>query len=161
MAVFYTGGELYRMAAEMERTGMAYYNGVAGQAKDEAVKAVFQYLASAEKRHLRTFKKLWHGAVTSNPPEGYRGEYKSYLVALLRDQVFPSSAVARSRAARSGSASALNTGIKAEKDSILFYAGLLDIVAVDDRAAILKIIAEEKRHLRKLTDYKYKSGCFK
>jgi rubrerythrin len=161
MAVFFKSGELYRMAGEMERTGYAYYNEIANSTSDAAVKTVFQYLASAEKRHLRTFKRLWHKAPKSSPPESYRGEYKNYLAALLKDQVFSTSAVAKSRAARSSIVSSLNTGIKAEKDSILFYSGLLDIVHADHIAAIGKILAEEKRHLRKLMDYKYKSGCFK
>jgi rubrerythrin len=161
MAAFFRSGELYRMAAEMERTGLAFYNTIAEQAKDLTVKAVFGYLAIAEKRHLRTFKKLWSAAAKSSAPETYRGEYKNYLAALLKEQVFPSSGIARSRAARSSQLSALNTGLKAEKESILFYSGLLDLVPQQDRTAIQKILAEEKRHLRKLMEYKYKSGCFK
>ena len=161
MAVFFRGGELYRIAMETEKSGLAFYTEIARQAKDEATKAVYLYLAAAEKRHLRTFKRLWNHAARSKPPESYKGEYRNYLAALLKDKIFPSSATAKSRASKSNAGSALNTGIKAEKDSILFYSGLLDLTPTDDKIAIEKILAEEKRHLRRLMDYKYKSGCFK
>jgi rubrerythrin len=161
MAVFFKSGELYRMAAAMERTGIAYYKGIAENTKDAGAKAVFKYLEEAEKRHLRTFKKLWNQSAKSSPPESYRGEYANYLRTLLKDLVFPTSGLARSRAARSTPLSALNTGIKAEKESILFYSGLLDVVHQDHKSALIKILGDEKRHLRRLMDYKYQSGCFK
>lgn len=161
MAVFFKSGELYRMAMEMERMGFSYYSELASHATNAEVKNVFQYLATAEKRHLRVFKRLWNTTSKSGPPESYRGEYKNYLIALLKDKVFSSSAAARSRAIRSSLISALNTGIKAEKDSILFYSGLLDVTPTTDNPAITKILSEEKKHLRKLLDYKYKSDCIK
>ncbi|MCX6006784.1 MAG: ferritin family protein [Chloroflexi bacterium] len=161
MAVFFKEGELYRIAAEMERSGLAFYSEVARQAKDESTKAVYAYLITSEKRHLRKFNSLFSHSAKSSNPESYKGEYRNYLAALLKDRVFSSSALARSRASKSSVRTALDTGIKAEKDSILFYAGLLDLVPEDNRTAIGMILAEEKRHLQRLMDYKYKSGCFK
>jgi rubrerythrin len=160
MAEFFKSGELYRVAVQMERNGLAFYSQVARQTKDAATRAVYEYLAASEKRHLRKFRTLLSHTARSSAPEGYRGEYRNYLIALLKDKVFPSSAAARSRAARSSAGTALSTGIKAEKDSILFYSGLLDLIPSHERTAVEKILAEEKRHLRRLTDYKYKSGCF-
>ena len=160
MEGFFRDAELYRIAAEMERNGLAFYSKVAQQTGDESTRAVYDYLAAAEKRHLKTFKRLWVNSGKSSPPESYKGEYRNYLIALLKDRVFPSSAAARSRAARSGPRAALETGIKAEKDSILFYSGLSDLIPRNNRAAIQRVLAEEKRHLRRLMDYKYKSGCF-
>jgi rubrerythrin len=160
MAEFFKNGELYRVAVQMERNGLSFYSQVARQTRDEATKAVYEYLAASEKRHLKKFKALLSHTAKSSPPESYRGEYRNYLIALLKDKVFPSSAVARSRASRSSARAALSTGIKAEKDSILFYSGLLDLIPAHERTAVEKVLAEEKRHLRRLTDYKYKSGCF-
>ena len=161
MAVFFKDGELYRMAAEMERNGLAFYSQIARQAKDESTKAVYTYLVTSEKRHLRKFNNLLHRSAKSSPPESYKGEYRNYLAALLKDRIFTSSALARSRASKSSARTALDTGIKAEKDSILFYSGLIDLVPEENRTAIKVILAEEKRHLRRLMEYKYKSDCFK
>jgi rubrerythrin len=161
MAVFFKNVELYRMAAEMERNGLAFYSQVARQAEDESTKAIFTYLVTCEKRHLRKFKSLFSRSPKSGTTGSYKGEYRNYLAALLKDTVFPSSALAQSRASKSSARTALNTGIKAEKDSILFYSGLLDLVPGDKRTAIEIVLAEEKLHLQRLMDYKYKSGCFK
>ncbi len=157
MAAFFKINELYRIAVEMERNGLAFYSKVASQSADEQTRAVYHYLASAEKRHLRTFKKLM-GNKTFSAPQSYRGEYRKYLGALLKDRVFPSSHLARSRAARSGPSASLKAGIAAEKESILFYMELRDLVSAADRVAIDRILGEEKRHLRRLSEYKEK-GC--
>ena len=158
MAAFFNSKELYRVAMEMERNGLAYYTGIAKNADDEQAGAIFDYLASSEKRHLKTFRKLWGNASKKKPPESYKGEYRQYVRALIKDSVFPSPASAKSRAARSGPGTALRTGIKAEKDSILFYAEMLDLVEPPDKKAVNRILAEEKRHLRRLMEYK-QSGC--
>jgi rubrerythrin len=161
MTVFFESGELYKAATQMERNGLAYYVVAAGLARDEETRAVYQYLASSEKRHPRTFRKLWTQSRHSSPPESYKGEYKNYLKTLLEDRIFPSSASARARAAKSRPLTALSTGIKAEKDSILFYSEMVDVVSPSDRDQVAKILAEEKRHLASLLKYKLKSRCLK
>jgi rubrerythrin len=157
MASFYKIDELYRIAVQMERNGLAFYNEVARLSGYEETRAVYAYLAAAEKRHLRTFKKLL-GNKAPSAPQSYKGEYSKYLKVLLNDMIFPTTAIARSRAAKSGASAALKSGINAEKDSILFYMELLDLVPPADRTTVDKIIAEEKRHLRRLAEYK-ETGC--
>jgi rubrerythrin len=49
---------------------------------------------------------------------------------------------------------AVEVGIGAEKDSILFYEQLRDIAAGNAAEDIAKIISEEKAHLRKLAELK-------
>jgi rubrerythrin len=157
MAAFFKGNELYRIAMQMERNGLAFYNEIARLSDNEQARAVYQYLATSEKRHLRTFKKLLGGKELS-APQSYKGEFRKYIKVLLKDRVFPSSAIARSRAAKSGPSAAIRAGITAEKDSILFYTELLDLVPPSDRTALDKILLEEKRHLRRLAEYK-ETGC--
>jgi rubrerythrin len=157
MAAFFKNNELYRIAMQMERNGLAFYNEIARLSDNEQTRAVYEYLATSEKRHLRTFKKLLGGKALS-APQTYRGEFRKYIKVLLKDRVFPSSAIARSRAAKSGPSAAIRTGINAEKDSILFYTELLDVVPPADRTALDKILLEEKRHLRRLAEYK-EMGC--
>ncbi len=162
MAEFFRSGELYRIAMQMERTGLAFYNAVAERSRDQSTRAVYVYLASAEKRHLKTFRKLWNTTGKSAPPESYKGEYRKYIKALIKDAVFPSAAVAKSRAMKSGPTAALKTGIQAEKDSILFYSELMNLLSDPEKDAVKKIVAEEKRHLRRLLEYQTEfAECFK
>jgi len=157
MTAYFKREELYRIAIEIERSGLAFYTEIARLSKNEQSRAVYDYLANSEKRHLRTFKKLLGKNVIS-APQSYRGEYRKYLMTLLKDRVFPSSAIARSRAAKSGPSAALKAGINSEKDSILLYTELRYMVSPSDRTVIERILAEEKRHLRRMADFK-KTGC--
>ena len=48
----------------------------------------------------------------------------------------------------------LDTAIRLEKDSVLFYNELLGEVAEKDAPAVQEIIDEEKRHVRTLVEAK-------
>ena len=162
MVEFFRGSELYRIAMQMERTGLAFYTAIAEQSRDISTRAIYEYLASAEKRHLKTFRGLWNKTGKSAPPESYKGEYRKYIKALIKDTVFPSTAAAKSRATKSGWSAALKTGIQAEKDSILFYTELLNLLSDPENKAIKRILSEEKRHLRRLLEYQVDfAGCYK
>jgi rubrerythrin len=49
---------------------------------------------------------------------------------------------------------AVEVGIEAEKDAILFYEQLREIMSGDAAEAIATVISEEKAHLRKLAEIK-------
>jgi len=51
---------------------------------------------------------------------------------------------------------AIELGISAEKDSILFYYGMKEIMPKRAHPTLDKIIAEEKLHLRQLSELKKK-----
>jgi rubrerythrin len=51
---------------------------------------------------------------------------------------------------------ALELAIRAEKDSILFYYQMRDIMPQRAQPTVNKIIAEEKSHLRQLSELKRK-----
>jgi rubrerythrin len=89
------------------------------------------------------------------PPEGYAEEYGLYLKSLVDSSVFTSVDQARQQAARTDSpAKALDIGIQAEKDSILFYTEMQNLVKPAERQLIEKIIGEERGHLNQLLKLK-------
>ena len=103
----------------------------------------------------KTFQGMLDKADKFEVPEAYAGEYAAYLQALVDSAVFTDDAVTSELATRSGSdAAAVELGISAEKDSILFYYELREMMPKPGRATIDKIIAEEKLHLRQLSDLK-------
>jgi rubrerythrin len=92
------------------------------------------------------------------PPETYTEEYMLYLKALVDSAVFSNVTEAQQKAGKvSGQIEAIDTGIQAEKDSILFYTELQNLVRERDRKVVLSILDEEKKHLRQLSDLKAKS----
>lgn len=155
MPVF-TAGELYDVAVGIERNGVAYYESLAQLAADQGLKQIYTGLAKMERHHVEVFQAMRAGAgVETLVPQADEGEYGRYLQALIDSSVFTSDAVARDMAKKaSGPAEALQLALGAEKDSILFYTEMRDLVPQRERDAVTRIITEERAHVRELSELK-------
>jgi rubrerythrin len=153
MAVFFSGSELLEIAMGIERNGMAFYQALADKTGKRDVKDIYTYLAGEEKKHLDTFQGMSDSLGQAKLPETYTEEYMLYLKSLVDSAVFSNVTEARQKANKvSNEVEALDTGIRAEKDSILFYTELQHLVRERDRKVVLKILDEEKNHLRQLSE---------
>jgi rubrerythrin len=153
MGVFFSGSELLEVAIGIERNGMAFYQTLADKTGRREVKDIYKYLAGEEKKHLNTFQGISDSLGQAKPPEIYTEEYMLYLKSLVDSAVFSNVAEAQQKAEKTLSEiEAIDTGIQAEKDSILFYTELQDLVRKQDRKVILNILVEEKKHLRQLSE---------
>jgi rubrerythrin len=153
MAVFFSGSELLEIAMGIERNGMAFYQALADKTGKRDVKDIYAYLAGEEKKHLDTFQGMSDSLGQVKPPETYTEEYMLYLKSLVDSVVFSNVTEAQQKAAKiSNEIEAVDTGIQAEKDSILFYIELQNLVRERDSKVVLKILDEEKNHLRQLSD---------
>ena len=158
MGVFFSGSELLEIAIGIERNGMAFYQALADKTGSKDVKDIYNHLAGEEKKHLDTFQGMSDSLGQAKPPETYTEEYMLYLQSLIDSAVFSNVTEARQKAARvSNEIEALDTGIQAEKDSILFYTELQNLVRERDRKVVFNISNEEKKHLRQLSELKAKS----
>jgi rubrerythrin len=157
MAVFFSGSELLEIAIGIERNGMAFYQAVADKTGKRDVKDIYNYLAGEEKKHLDIFQGMSDTLGQAKPPETYTEEYMLYLKSLVDSTVFSNVTEAQQKAGKvSDEIEALDTGILAEKDSILFYIELHNLVRERDRKVVLNIVDEEKKHLRQLSELKRK-----
>jgi len=155
MAVFFSGSELLEIAMGIERNGMAFYQALADKTGKRDIKDIYSYLAGEEKKHLDTFQGMSDSLGQVKPPETYTEEYMLYLKSLVDSTVFSNVAGAQQKAGKmSNEIEALDTGIQAEKDSILFYIELQNLVRERDREIVLNIVDEEKKHLRQLSELK-------
>ena len=158
MAVFFSGSELLEIAVGIERNGMAFYQALADKTGKKDVKDIYSYLAGEEKKHLDTFQGMSDSLGQAKPPETYTEEYMLYLKSLVDSTVFSNVTEAQQKAGKvSDEIEALDTGIQAEKDSILFYIELHNLVREQDRKVVLNIVDEEKKHLRQLSELKKRS----
>jgi rubrerythrin len=158
MAVFFSGSELLEIAIGIERNGMAFYQALADKTGNRGVKDIYKHLAGEEKKHLDTFQGISDSLGQVKPPETYTEEYMLYLKSLVDNAVFSSITEAQQKAGKVfNEIEALNTGIQAEKDSILFYTELQSLVKERDRKVVLNILDEEKNHLRQLSELKAES----
>ncbi len=155
MAVFFSGGELIEMAKNIEKNGRAFYEALMQRTKNPDARVLYDYLAGQEKKHLVIFEEIGKRNPLDPSPETYPGEYRQYLKALADNAVFTgkNDAIARARDA-ANEMDALNVGIEAEKESIIFYAELTSMIKESDQGTIRHVVDEEKRHLTELNDLK-------
>ncbi len=147
--------EAFKVAINLEREGLKFYTGVAKNTKDEKRRRVFLKLAEDEKVHLELFKKLDEES-PSGPvgrPKEIDDEILTYLNSLIDTGVFKR-AKERPRDLKSlKDVDALQVGIQAEKDSILFYQEAhKNSVTPSGKKAFKRLIGEEKKHLIILTE---------
>jgi len=151
MAIF-TAAEAFEIAMEIEKNGEVFYNAVAAKTTEPAVKKLFEELAAQEQKHYAVFQKMAgtvSGAASPQAPE--RDEYQAYLQAALDNALFagPDKALAMAEQARDRQ-TALRAAIGFEKDTLLFFYDLREMVSEAEQKAITGIISEEKAHLRRL-----------
>jgi rubrerythrin len=149
MAANYSAIELVNIAIGIERRGIIYYDIIARSTDDDQARTIFQGLAQMERVHLATFEHLLDEVGGAKLAEN--GE-EGYIATLLEDTVFTDDSVTADVAIQADTdLKAIDLGISAEKDSILYYHELRDLLPDDQRELVTRILSEEKRHLAQLT----------
>ena len=153
MSISFSGSELINIAIGIERRGIAFYDIMTRSTDNTAAREVFQYLVGMEREHVRIFEGMLNEADKYQPSETYPGEYAAYLQALVESAIFTDDVLTSEMATRTGSdIEAMELAINAEKDSILFYYEMKEILPRPAQPAVNRIIAEEKSHLRQLSE---------
>jgi rubrerythrin len=149
---FLKAADVVEMAMELEKSGEAFYRAVAQKAKSPQVQSLFEDLANQEVRHYKTFAKLSE-AVRDKPwmLAGEWEEYQGYLEATVQSAFFEGEDKALAVAEEvADEKEAVRMAIGFEKETLLFFHDLRDMVSGADREAIDRIVAEEKLHVRRL-----------
>ena len=157
MSISFSGSELIDIAIDIERRGIAFYDVMTRSTDNPGARDAFQHLVDMEREHIQIFQDMLAEANKYQPSETSTGEYADYLQALVDNAVFTDDMVTSEMATQADSdIKALELGIGAEKDSILFYYEMRDVMPQQAHSVINKIIAEEKSHLRQLSKLKKK-----
>jgi len=157
VSISFSGSELINIAIGIERRGIAFYDIMTRSTKNAIAREVFKYLGDMEQEHIRTFQGMLAEADKYQFPETPTGEYTAYLQALVDSAVFSDDFATSEMATKvSSDIEAMELAIGAEKDSILFYYEMKDIMPQRAQPTVNKIIAEEKSHLRQLSELKKK-----
>jgi len=156
MSISFSGSELINIAIGIEGRGVAFYDIMANSTANAAAREVFHYLADMEQRHAQIFQDMLSEADKYQFSET-AGEYAVYLQTLVDSAVFSDELVASETPTWAESdIAALELAIGAEKDSILFYYEMRDIMPQRAQPTVNRIISEEKSHLRQLSELKKK-----
>jgi rubrerythrin len=157
MSVVFSGNDLINIAIDIERRGITFYDIMAKSIDNEMARAVFEELVEMEREHLKTFQDMLEKADEHRNAEVPRQEYSDYLQALMDNAVFTDDMITSEMATQADSdIKAIELGISAEKDSILFYYEMKDNMPRRTAPIIDRIIAEEKLHLKQLSGIKKK-----
>ena len=155
MSISYYGNELINIAIGIERRGIAFYDIMTRSTENAVTRDAFQCLVGMEREHIKIFQDMLSEADKYETPETYAGEYEAYLQALVDSAVFTDDLATSEMASQVDSdIKAIELGISAEKDSILFYYGMKEITPQRAQLTVSKILAEEKSHLRQLSELK-------
>jgi rubrerythrin len=158
MSIFFSVREVVEMAINTERSGQAFYQTASKQAREKSLEELFQYLAGEEEKHLKTFQGFYNTLKKEAETTPYNWEEaKLYLGALVDSRFFtgPDKAINLAKEAKS-ELEAVNSAINFEKDTLLFFYEMLEVIKPQDRDLVKKIIGEEKKHIRRLSSMKGK-----
>ena len=150
--VFVKAADALELAMNIETNGETFYRAVAGKTADPAVRALFEDLAVQETKHYAVFAKLSKGMIGSPlmTAEAW-DEYQNYLQATVQSALFEGSDRALAAAEEAADEKeAIKMAIGFEKETLLFFYNLSDLVSDRDKKTIARIIAEEKSHVRRL-----------
>ncbi len=147
-----TAAEALKWALEIEKNGETFYNAVAAKSTDPEVKALFEDLAAQERGHYKAFQKMLEKAKPE--PDLSKvdyDKYQTYLQVALAEALFagPDKGLALAKQAQDRD-TALQAAMGFEKDTLLFFYDLREMVSEAERGSISDVIHEEKAHLRRL-----------
>jgi rubrerythrin len=147
-----TGDEIVEIAVRLEENGEAFYKMAAQGAKDAGVKVLFEDLAIQEQHHRRAFAQMGRGGVElALSPEQW-DEFQAYTGALLQQSFFAKPEGALSQAAEAADErQALQAALGFEKETLLFFHELREVVRGTAQQTVERIVQEEKRHILRLS----------
>ena len=146
----FNANEILQMAEQIEKNGADFYRKSSEKIQDQAGRELLLNLASMEDQHLSTFAALRKKLTADEKAQTVfdpQGETLGYLKALADSKVFFEKTIDTD-----SMEGILKEAITAEKDSILFYLGLKDVVPEAlGKNRIEQVIKEEMSHINLLT----------
>jgi rubrerythrin len=157
MAHDFNADEVFKIAEQIERNGADFYAQIAKKVSGDPISRLFQELSSMEKEHEKLFSSMRSGLSdqeregTTFDPEQESLQYLQALagMSVLDDRTKKAFSLIESLSGEEGLKSGLKTAIELEKDSVVFYLGMKELVP--ERLGKDKldwIIKEEMRHIR-------------
>jgi rubrerythrin len=152
MSEVFNADEAFEMAEKIEKNGAAFYRKAAEKAKNATTKNLFEELARWELGHREVFATM-RSELASGQTEPLvfdpESETGMYLKAMADGHVFDTSVdVSKFFTGKESMEDVFKTALKMERDSIIFYLGLKDVVASKvGKDKVGDIIKEEMRHI--------------
>jgi rubrerythrin len=151
MGIQLSGADIIDLAVQTEVHGAKFYREAARVANQPAAAELFRYLADEEVKHKQLFGNMGAAIVITEIDPATWEEAQEYIAAAV-DQAFFTKSSAPIRAVPQGATVEEMTrlAIAFEKETLLFFYSVRDLVSAPNRALVDKVVAEEKKHIRRL-----------
>lgn len=157
MAIVFNADEIFEMAIRIEKNGAAFYRKAAGLQSDTKNQKFLESLAKMEDHHQKIFTEMRTTLTEKDKvPKVFDpyNEVSQYLAAMadtMGGEGSPS--VADSLTGDETLEDILRTAVGLEKDAILFYLGIKDLIpSQSGQDRIDEIIRQERRHVAQLSN---------
>lgn len=152
MAGFFHAAEIAEAAVNIEQKGQAFYVKAAESAKNPDVKDFFLFFAKEEAKHEHIFKQFIERLGKAELPAwSTTEEYAMYLHALIDSHAIFSPELQKRLAETGNENEAIRLAMGFEKDTILFFMEMKELVPNSEKKFVQQCIDEERSHLRQLS----------
>ena len=147
-----TGDEIIEIAVRLEERGETFYTAAAEKASAADVQTLFEELAVQEQYHRRAFQQMGRGVVELVLSPEQWDEFQAYTGALLRQSLFdkPKGALSQTVGAMNKQ-EALLAALGFEKETLLFFHELRNVVKGPAQQTVDRIVEEERQHIQRLS----------
>jgi rubrerythrin len=153
MGISFNIDEIFEMAEEIERNGAQFYRKAAEQSSDKQIEQTLLNFAAMEDAHEVTFAAMRSEirSATAYDPDGVAAAYLQAIADArgFEGKVSPDEELTGSESIKE----IIQIALRAEKESVAFYAGMKDVVISENgKAKVDAIIKEEMTHVAQLTN---------
>jgi rubrerythrin len=157
MTIVFNADEIFEMAIRMENNAADFYRKAASLQSDTKNQKFLEGLANMEKQHQKIFSEMRTTLTEKEKdpkvfdPYDEVSQYLAAMVDTMGGEGSPS--VADSLTGNETLEEILRTAVGLEKDTILFYLGIKDLIPLQSgQNRIDEIIREERRHVIQLSN---------
>lgn len=151
MTTAYSSSEIVEMAVQIEVCGEAFYDEALNLTDNPKVREIFTFMRDEEKRHAALFRKILSRLVDAEAEWRQDETYLGYMRTLVEERVFPGPEGVRGLVRELGSErAAIEKALQFEKDTLLFFFEIREMVSEASKSVVDEIVDEERRHVREL-----------
>jgi len=158
MGITFNAKEIFEMAEQIERNGAKFYRRAAQQTADEKTRKMFLDMAAMEDTHLEKFEQMRKELTTRETeptifdPDNQAIMYLKTMAAShgYEGRISPQKEFTGTETIKD----ILRTAINSEKESVVFYTGIKEMVPPKaGRGRVEEIIKEELSHITTLAGH--------
>ena len=151
MVITYTADEIYEIAEQIERNAAEFYHEAAEICPNEDIKKMLLDMSETENEHLETFQNMREKLAEEAGLSIFDpfGRSAMYLQAIAdarswEGRINPTQALAGNETAKE----IIEIAVESEKEMVVFYVGLKDLVYFNaGKNKVEEIIIEELNHI--------------